>query len=237
MNSRRRKISMDDRQTGIGGQILGLSLFVMLLAFFIVLNSISSYETAKTDPIMQSVSQAFSTKISQTGQDKPSITESTQRGSGEGDTMEQIESLFRGQIHSVDIVTNRQRGVIVIDVSRDDFEKAVADLGDEKQSTKFGRDFLQTLASVLRSERRRTPYHIEITYHLNDNPARLYNTDPKTVAESIKAVGAMAQAIEDAGMPAALMSIGLQKGDPARVELFFEPHIPFDPETDRAGEE
>lgn len=229
MNSRRRKISTDDRQTGVGSQILGLSLFVMLLAFFIVLNAISSYEDVKSKPIVQGVSQAFSTKALPDTQYKSSAVESSQMGAGEGDTVEQLDRLFRGQIKSVDILTNRQTGVIVIDVSRADFEAALNELGHKDQSTKFGKNFLQTLASVLRSDQRSMPYRMDIMYHVDGNPGRLQNTDPQTISGSIAAVAAAAQLIEKAGLPTKLMSIGLQQGKPDRVELFFQPFDRFTP--------
>ena len=46
----------------MANQFLGLSLFIMLLSFFIILNAISSFEITKTQPILNSLSMTFASK-------------------------------------------------------------------------------------------------------------------------------------------------------------------------------
>ena len=93
MAQRRRRSISQSSSSGIGDKLPGLSLFVMLLAFFMILNSMSSYEKQKMENIMQSLDDTFASKITETGNDKPSITKSSDKQLGEGDTLEKIEAL------------------------------------------------------------------------------------------------------------------------------------------------
>jgi hypothetical protein len=52
MRSRRRKITQDESRS-LGSQILGLTMFIMLLAFFIILNSISTFNQEKVMPCVK----------------------------------------------------------------------------------------------------------------------------------------------------------------------------------------
>lgn len=228
MQSRRRKIYSDQQQSGIGSQILGLSLFVMLLAFFIVLNSKSSFEDMKAQPVAQSIAQSFSSKTLVAGDNSPSMIQSVQQGSGEGDTVELLDALFKSQIKTAEVVTNKQRGLMIVRVKRTDFEKAVTNLGTA-QGGEFGEPFLQTLGSLLRSDKRKKSYQMDMVFFTSDNPAKLQNEKPQEMVAVIKAAAKLAESLEKSGLPAKLMTIGLQQGDPLMVELYFGPHTVYRP--------
>jgi len=56
----------------MGSSFLNLSLFIMLLSFFIVMNSVSSYETTKISPVIDSIEMAFGSKLEEEKLAKPS---------------------------------------------------------------------------------------------------------------------------------------------------------------------
>ncbi len=234
MHARRKRYNNNEaEQKSLGGQLLALSLFIMLLAFFIVLNSKASFEEMKSKPILQSVALAFSSKIAQDQQDKPSITRSDQMGTDEGDALEQLGKLFNAEISTAEVVTNRQRGTMAVRVPRKDFEDAVANIGTRRATSAFGKSFLPMLASILRSDSEK-PYRMDMTFSLPENPARMQNTQPQSMSEAIKSVSAHAIALERAGLPARLMTVGLRRDDGSRgerdmVEIYIRPHIPYDP--------
>lgn len=233
MHARRKRYNGETEQKSLGGQLLSLSLFIMLLAFFIVLNSKASFEEMKFQPIMQSVALAFSSKIAQDQQDKPSITRSDQMGSEEGDALERLGKLFNAEIATAEVVTNRQRGTMAVRVPRKDFEDAVANIGTRRATSAFGQSFLPMLASILRSDADH-PYRMDMTFSLPENPARMQNTQPQAMTEAVKSVAAHAVALERAGLPARLMTVGLRRDDGGRgerdmVEIYIRPHIPYDP--------
>lgn len=228
MPIRRRKSIRNDQQGAMASQLLGLSLFVMLLAFFIVLNSISSFDEAKVAPLRQSLEQTFATMLDQTGSLSPTIAKSQDVAFGEGETLEQVEGLFKSHIAGAELVTSTARGTVYIRVPKSNFESIVNGIGNKKPA-KATQDFLTTLVSVLRSDQRGTPYRIDIVYNLGENPARIGNREPAKMAETVKSVAAIAGKIKSAGLPQKLMTIGLQKGDPDFVEMMFSRHSPFDP--------
>ncbi len=228
MPIRRRKSIRSDQTGAMASQILGLSLFVMLLAFFIVLNSISTFDEAKVAPLRQSLEQTFATMLNQSGNLNPSIVKSSDMAFGEGTTLEQIEGLFKSQITGMESVTSTARGTLYVRVPKGDFEAIVNGLGDKKPA-KATQGFIAMLVSVLRSEERGAPYRVDIVYNLDENPARIGNREPAKMTEAIKGAAAIAGKIEAAGLPQKLMTIGLQKGDSAFIEMTFSRHIPFDP--------
>ncbi|MBI2235120.1 MAG: flagellar motor protein MotB [Micavibrio aeruginosavorus] len=222
---RRRNISPEQRN-GIGSQLLGLSLFIMLLAFFMVLNSISQYEQKKSENIFKNLEDTFSASIAQAGNDKPSIIRSDEKHLGEGDVLEQIEAYFTAQIPGFKAVKEKQRGVMIVHVRKSDFEEAVRGLGAGKKQggNDFARGFLPVLVALMRSEQRGLPYRMDITYQMDENPARLQNDAPQRMAETVHTVAEIAGVIEKAGLKPQLMTIGLQEGNPDTVELVFRPH-------------
>lgn len=234
MHARRKRYNNNEaEQKSLGGQLLALSLFIMLLAFFIVLNSRASFEEMKALPIMQSLSQTFSSKIAEDQQDKPSITRSDQMGADEGDALERLGKLFNAEISTAEVVTNRQRGTMAVRVPRKDFEDAVANIGARRATSAFGQSFLPMLASILRSDADH-PYRMDMTFPLPENPARMQNTQPQALAEAVKSASAYAMALERAGLPARLMTVGMRRDDGSRgerdmVEIYIRPHIPYDP--------
>ena len=62
--SRRRRGSAGTAKS-VSSQLLGLSLFIMLLAFFIVLNAISNFEESKIKPVMANLSHTFAANMQQ----------------------------------------------------------------------------------------------------------------------------------------------------------------------------
>lgn len=229
MRQRRRRNIIQEAPKSIGDQLPSLALFVMLLAFFMVLNSISAYEEHKTQNIMQSLDDTFASKITEVGNDKPSVTQSVEKQLGEGDAIERIDALFKSHISGYKVVKNKQRGMMQMQVAREEFEDALRGIEEGKTDSGFGSAFLPTLVSIMRTEERGTPYRVEITYYVDENPARIQNQEPGRMAEIIRNAGSIAREIEMAGLHARLMTIGLQKGDPKMVELVFQKHVPFNP--------
>jgi hypothetical protein len=239
MKARRRRIH-DDTETQSGGpQLLALSLFIMLLAFFIVLNAKSTLEEEKVKPVMASVAQSFSNKIMQDLAEKPSVTESAQLSTDEGDALARISNLFKAEITTAEIVTNRQSGVMMVRFTRDEYDRIIKEFSEGTATSAGGRNFLTTLATILRSERRNHPYRMDITFYTADNPARMQNAEPAALSEIMTDIAQGVRVIEQAGLPGHLASIGLQRAstrDETRlVEIFIHPHIPYNP--DKGGKD
>lgn len=235
MRSRRRQGSAGTEK-GLGSQLLGLSLFVMLLAFFIVINSISSYQDGKIKPVLQSLEYAFASKVAAYDSDRPSTTESEEISLHEGDTLDRLKALFTAQIPSNRITVNKTKGTMHVRVKMEELESAVIAAGQRDISSvpQQERDFVQnfflpTLISVVRLEKTAAPYRMDMMLNIDMTPAEMQNKEPQRMMSLIKSISGIAEKVETAGMPRKLVSIGLARGEKDTVDIYFRRHIPYSP--------
>lgn len=240
--SRRRRVSTGTEKS-MAGQLLGLSLFIMLLAFFIVLNAISTFEENKVKPVMQSLEYTFAAKIRSRNQQtsEPSLRQDETLSTQEGDTLEQLENLFAAQIPNYEAVKNRRLGMMYIQVPYEEFEKAVmaigagpAEGGDEAPSS--SRYFLPTLVGLLKSDQAGAAYRMDMILGTGENPSKLASDSPQQMERVMAGMSRIARRIESAGIPPRLLSAGLQKEEKDMVDLVFRPHIPFNPLGNESNE-
>lgn len=225
MKSSRRRFIADDSKT-LGSQIPGLSLFIILLAFFIMLNSISIIKHEKAKPLMDSVEEAFAAKIIDNENWQPSTAQSDDLGTEEGRTPVRIEALFQAHIAGIQTQQDDMTGTLLMRMSYTDFAAAVTSLGDAGAKNTA---FLKTLVSMMRSSAAGQPYRMDIFLQVDDNPAAMARKQPQKMAVLMRDLGALAQALEKAGLPQRLMSVGMEKGQNGYVELLFRPHHTYDP--------
>jgi hypothetical protein len=109
--------------------ILALSLFVILLAFFIVLNAISNYSEPKVGAAFESLDNAFSTKIVPTfdlPQTAQTDNQNLENQDGGGDSIEDIQGVLRSILPGIDssITETPNGGVLMaIRMKKDQFDK------------------------------------------------------------------------------------------------------------------
>jgi hypothetical protein len=216
------------------GQMMNLSLFIMLLAFFIVLNSLSSYEELKITQVKRSIQMSFS-KDPVAEEVQSSAAPDPSQAMREGHTFDRIDALFNAQISSFETVKSKSRGVMVVELPYDEFVKAVMAVG-QKDVLRYpsrrairGNYFLPTLASLLRTNIDGRPTRMEILLNAKSNPAEIQNQDPEKMSTLISAVGKLSQRLEKQGVPQKLINIGVTKGNPKMVSLVFRKYIPFSP--------
>lgn len=231
---RRRRVSPPPASNANAQQMMSLALFIMLLAFFIVLNAISSYEDIKTEQVRRSIVLTFSKdKVPQETQSSTQSDEA--KAMKEGHAFDRLDALFESQIASFEAVQSKTRGVMMVKVPLEDFSKAVMALG-QKDITQYpsrravrGNFFLPTLVSILRSDLDGAPTRMEMLFGLDENPAKLQNQSPRIIKEAIDQAGVFSQKLEQQGMPTKLLNIGLERSDPAYVNLVFRKYVAFSP--------
>lgn len=240
LKRRRRRTITPDSDSPV--MLMNLSLFIMLLAFFIVLNAISSFIEEKSYPVVQSVQTTFSTQPIQPDI-SPSVTpEETQQSIHEGQTIERIDALFKSQITSYDAVKNEGTGTMEVTLPIDVFANSVMAIGQEDMTkaspdakVKGKKFFLPTLASIIKSDKQGVPYRMDILLHVDGNPAQMQNLDPKVLAQTMTRGSQLTAQLEKNGVPQRLLSIGVEKGDANTVRLLFRPHEAFTPLRDESG--
>lgn len=216
------------------GQMLNLALFIMLLAFFIVLNTLSSYEEVKTDQVKRSVELAFSSDPDKK-EESPSVKPDPAQGLREGHTFDRIDALFEAEIASFESTNSKSRGIMMVTLSYEKFSQGVFKTGQQdllrypSRRAVRGNFFLPTLISLMRRDIDGAPTRLEILLHTKDNPAELQNQSPVLLERTIRDGGKIAQHLEKQGLPQKLLNIGVSEGDPDTVTLVFKKYTPFSP--------
>lgn len=230
---RRRRIATESGGSNTG-QMMNLSLFIMLLAFFIVLNSLSSYEELKTEKVKRSIEIAFS-KDPDIELSSSSATPDPAEAMREGHTFDRLDALFNAQVASFEAVQSKSQGVMMIELPYKEFEEAVMAVG-QKDLLRYpsrkairGNFFLPTLASIIRTNIDGAPTRMEILLNSNTNPAELQNLKPDQMDVLVSTASVFSKRLEDRGVPQKLLNIGVQKGDPDMISLVFRKYIPFSP--------
>lgn len=211
---------------GMANQYLNLGLFVVLLSFFIVLNSISSFEEEKTVSVIESLSVALIPQYSM--QDKALSLHLTEEGvgRGDGDTLSQIEGAFRSIIPGVEAQKNRFGTVLRIDLDLDVFEQAMRDTSTPK-------NHLATVLAGLMSMPDTQRYQMDMLLSLPDQVALYSLENTADVQGLLKQVGGYAKILQDQGVDPALLSVGFEQGNAGKISLLFKPFVPLVLETTR----
>lgn len=218
----------------MANEYLGLSLFVMLLSFFIILNSMSEFEDTKAIPILNSLDRAFSRTGEERKEEAHSPVVSTATKSGEGNTIDKIEGFFNARIKGFKVVKNRLGSEMTIFLPVKEFEKALDEtdqalfLGTEEQALAGfeGAPFLDTLVSLINSEDTKQPYRMDMILNAGESAGILHNNSPQELSAATNQISDYARRLERAGLPVNFMSIGLGAGDEDIIELTFRPYIP-----------
>lgn len=236
---RRRNQNVNNAGGSNAGQMLNLSLFIMLLAFFIVLNSLSSYEEVKSEKVRRSINIAFNKDAKE---DLSSMRESISESMHEGHTFDRLDGLFQSQITSFESQKSKLLGRMSVQVEYDRFVNAIT-RPDQIDILRYPtrreiRDnfFLPTLVSLMRANIDGAPTRMEIVFHTNENPADLQNDAPQQLKSRIDDIGLISRTLEAQGLPQKLLNIGIEKGDPNIVELNFIKYVPFSPLMENESE-
>ena len=229
---RRRRIRQQGGTSSNAGQMMNLSLFIMLLAFFIVLNSLSSYEEIKSEKVRRSIQITFSNEAKE---ELGAVSQSELESFNEGHTFDRLDALFQAQIVTFDSQKSKSTGRMNVQLPYEKFISAIQ-AGGQYDATRYPsrreiRDnfFLPTLASIIRSNIDGAPTRMEITFHVPDNPAAMHNNAPDALKEKINVIGEVARSLMDQRLPEKLINISYEKGDPAIVDLSFIKYVPFSP--------
>ncbi len=231
-------VKRKSKSSGVNGaQFLGLSLFIMLLAFFIVLNSISTFNEDKVDPILNNIESVFASKI-EGNHGKPSTTNnSINRERQEAGALDQIENVFKAQIPNYKSYKDINTGKMYVRVKRQAFEYAIQnmDVKNPYLMNKEGFDnFLGGIIYLLQNNMSDKPYKMEIFMNLSDDPATMYNNNREKLIAERQKLSNIATILENAGLPKKLLNIGLQKGASGYIDLYFGVYKPIIPKNNQA---
>lgn len=213
---------------------MSLSLFVMLLAFFIVLNSRSVFEERKQESIFQSVERTFDMQSVIRQDSGPSMVEDAFQSIRDGETSERINALFQAQIVGFEVKDKDKDGTFLIELPLDVFSRSLLAAGQQNLLETDTADitagfFTPTLISLLTSSGQGIPYHMDIYILMPENPATMMNQKPEALKAVRKQLSIWADGLSKAGLPTKMFSVGTRKGRDGFVQIVFRPYQPFSP--------
>ncbi len=215
----------------MANQFLSLSLFLMLLSFFIVLNSVSEFEDAKAAPIMNSLSLAFKNQMV-TAPVAPARIPSNdllKDGKKEGDTLEELEGLFNAHIAGFTAKRNRFGTIMHVSLPVGRFENALAfNSFNSADIEREGRGaFLPTLITILRAAEKGNQYRLDMILNTSADPAVQDHAEHPDFMQDLNRITGIANTLEQKGLPQKMISIGLKQGETGMMDLYFYKYKPF----------
>ncbi len=212
----------------MANQFLALAMFIMLLSFFIILNAMSDYEEERSRPIMSSIAAVFSAKAVDKEDFGTTTRETQEQSYKQGDALDQVKGLFTAEVAGVKAQKNRLGTSMNLKMKLDDFERAIM----TPKSSDI--ELLPTLVSLIDTQDN-IPYRMDIVVGTGQNPAKIANENPDEARNYIHRASALADVLENAGLPRKLVSTGLGSGSAGYVDLNFQRYEPFNPVGVRGG--
>ena len=192
---------------------LFLGLYLLILAFFILLVSISSLEEVRTQQIMDSLSSTFTTIL-------PPSTKLTPFQKDEGDVIagqafqERITGIFATtlQIAKVDVVQPGRLMKVSLP-TRALFEEGEVEMRDVQL------EILDRIVAALSARPAGVRYDLEFVI----GSEFIRGTKNLPVGETLEMgrAGAFAREMLSRGVPPDSVSVGMRKADPTQVDLWF----------------
>lgn len=191
------------------------------------MNAVSSYDSTKAQPVLNSLSLAFTnTETKETLQ--PQITPSEDSTDAkEGSALETLQAHFSTHITDVEARTNRFGTMMHIRMPVKKFQRALSSQSLSGQSPSGQGGFLQTLISLIEARETAAPYRMDIILNTPESPDIMLKNTPELLRKDLETAASFAQTLEQNGLPKKLMSTGLFKGDEGFIDLFFRRYEPL----------
>lgn len=205
-----------------GLQIIQLSLFIMLLAFFIVLNITSNFQEERVEPVIKSLYRAFYTDKFPTSmsiaQPDPAIVKSLQQE----DAADYIRELFKSDLPGLKLIETNRDDVMLIAFDRPEFETFMS----SQNVTSFDR----LVAALLYLQQKNMPMAIDVT---------VSKKEIQPVQEVYGRLARYAAALEKRGVSEKLISVSTARKtyNDKDVMVTFRPYYGYAPSQQKKGEE
>jgi len=185
--------------------LLSLSLFILLLAFFIVLNAISNYSQPKVDAAFDSLDIAFTANIRPAEAEQQTPDETQEAEDGEGDSIEDIQGVLRSILPGLDMdLTDDPNGgkTMAIRMKKDMFDRLSPQL-------------IPVFARVLNIKDGEGDYNILVTSYVR-------NVMTNSARQSYAVLRGYGTEMTAKGIAPNRMHLALENGNPAFMQFRFE---------------
>lgn len=206
---------------GNGNVIALLSLNILLLAFFILLNSMATFEEERRDAVMESVREAFQGLLP-AERNLSDLQAGVDLFEGASDVINSLNQLFGDNLPLVESQDDSGRWLMKVDMP-------VADLfSDEGDALRpDGAETLRLIAGVLTDPQLAEPgYQVDVLYGLSGPASGVEGN-----REAMRRAGALVRELQRQGMPADHLSAGLLPDFPGQVRFHFAVMLETPPAT------
>ncbi len=193
---------------------LFLGLYLLLLAFFVLLNAISNFEESKSRSVIASVASTFSSSLPM---GRGALMDSSALDTGiEGRKFQDnLMALFEENIPFARVsIIEAGRIMEVVFAAEDIFVRAGAAMRPERLV------LAKRLAAVLAAHPPEIRFEIEAIMGLRDGLGVADGEAPDT-GLAVDRAGVLARALHDAGSPPGSVAVGLEARAPGQVRLRF----------------
>ncbi|MBH68668.1 MAG: hypothetical protein CMM58_09975 [Rhodospirillaceae bacterium] len=199
----------DNQRNQIGASPLFLGLFLLLLAFFIFLNSISSYQKGKSDRVVESVRANFPTKIFDA--DGSRIEKLDNSSLIAPFVVRKLNELFLIFLPNSELNLNIESMKVQVDIPVDKFFDRNNELSGVVPSA-----FLIGLAKILTETENSHPLDTKILFGYSKSSENRV-ADERT----LKRAGVIMEELMRLGIPQGFTSIGVEPGHPQMLSFQF----------------
>ena len=189
-----------------------ICLFLLLLAFFILLNTTAKLEATKVRGVLISLAETFQTKIFSDGPDQSILPVFGKLVSPEA-FLSKITYLWVSFVERENLITSHFTNNVQIILSANELF-----LGGDAQLRSDRHDLLNRTANALSAETPGFVSYIQLIFSCENEPSRRMQHDTEL---AIKRAEVLAQKIIDFGAPASRVSLGLHKGKENSVLIKF----------------
>lgn len=216
----------------MANQFLALSLFIMLLSFFIILNALSNFEDVKSRPVLNSIATTFSNEAPEDIY-SPNAIESTQKSINEGDTLDKLQRVFNAHITGAEVSKNRLGTMMHIRMPVQQFESSLLapsrNNAISSQSLGAPGTFTPTLISLMQTRETEIPYRMDMILNTKQDPASSVVDAPEQVRVDMRKIATLSKKLEESGLEKKLVSAGLARGELGMIDIYFSRYEPINP--------
>ena len=195
------------------GTITFLSLFLLLLAFFILLNALSTIEETKTREVLTSVAATFRSVVDSKTQAQILVSDLGPTPEAH-EVLNALEQLWVTSVPvtRVDRLTGGQIMRLTLPVNE-------LFLGGQSVLRADRDPLIDSTALVLARQPGATLTEAQIVFEVESRPEMLSAPDSQLAAER---AGKVAAAFVEHGSPEERLSVGLREGNPKQMQVRFE---------------
>ena len=202
--------------TRYGALVMTLSLFIMLLSFFMMMNASADFSETKVKSVLQSLENTFTSRVFRDGQG-PSAKSDAEHLLSEGQALESMDAYFRSTFPGFEPQMIPSRGIMAITIDQPTFDRIM--FGTRKTYQKTLIEKMWSYESL----------QMEIWLNIQDDPGVSSASNAKAVNDLVATTASWATNLEVAGIDKGRLTIGIKQGKAGFVTVMFRNYKPYAP--------